>query len=299
MANRDSLQRFIFEKAPIRGEFIHLNDSFQTIVSQHAYPEPLRQLLGEALCVAGLLTAIIKFNGRLTVQFRGKGKLKLLLVQCDNQFHLRGLIKWEGEVSSYEALMDSFQEGVLSIMLDGGLKSRYQGIVAWQGRSLAESIEGYFKNSEQLATKIWLAVDDTCAKGLMLQVIPASDKEATGIEQAIINPHWAHITQQTADLCPADMLKLDYQALLDKLYPEEEIRFFPSIPVAFHCNCSRKRGEDAILLLGRKEAEEELKDKHSIVVTCDFCNKEYVFDPVDVARIFEDEHRPPSDTHLH
>ena len=299
MSDKDLLQRFIFDKVPIRGEFIHLQKSFQTIINQHTYPEPLRKLLGEALCVAGLLSAIIKFNGRLTVQFRGKGKLKLLLAQCDNQFHMRGLAKWEGALS-YQDLMDAFCQGVLVIMLDSSTqKNRYQGIVAWRGNSLAESIEGYFKESEQLATKIWLAVDDHRAAGFLLQIMPASDKKMTTIEQEIINPQWENLTKRTAQLSGKTLLNEDYQAILQKLYPEEEIRIFPDVPIAFHCSCSRKRGEDAILLLGREEAEAELKNNHSIVVTCDFCNKEYIFDSIDVAKIFESKDKPPSNIHLH
>ena len=299
MANNDLLQRFIFDKAPIRGEFIHLKESFQTIVNQHSYPRPIRKLLGEALCVAGLLSAIIKFDGRLTVQFRGKGRLKLLLAQCDNNFRMRGLAKWDGDLS-YDDLMEAFNHGVLVIMLDSGMhKNRYQGIVAWKGNSLVESIEGYFKESEQLATKIWLAVDEHQAAGFLLQIVPASDKELTTIEQKIVNPHWESLTKQTAKLSPIDLLNKDYISILQQIYPEEEIRVFPSVNVSFHCSCSRKRGEDAILILGREEADEELKNNNCIVVTCDFCNKEYFFDKVDVAKIFESKDEPPSNIHLH
>src|SRR5438093_10310945 len=119
MTNKDLLQRFIFDRLPIRGEFIHLQESYQTIINQHPYSQPIRKLLGEALCVAGLLSAIIKFNGRLTVQFRGKGKLKLLLAQCDHNFQMRGLVKYDSEMT-YDDLMASFNEGVLVIMLDSG-----------------------------------------------------------------------------------------------------------------------------------------------------------------------------------
>ena len=299
MLTNDTLQRFIFENAPVRGEFIRLQESFQTIVNQHNYPQALRQLLGEALCVAGLLSAIIKFEGRLTVQFRGKGNLKLLLAQCTNQFHLRGLVKWEGDMS-YDDLMEAFNNGVLVIMLDGGpKKSHYQGVVRWCGNSLVESIEGYFRDSEQLATKIWLSVSDTTAVGYLLQVVPAPQMDVIGIEREIITPHWERMIKLTAKLYPIDLLRIDYHSILKMLYPEEEIRLFPSVPVKFGCTCSRKRGADAILILGREEAEAEIKDKQSIVVTCDFCNKEYIYDRIDVAKIFEGNNLPPTDTHLH
>jgi len=291
----DTLQRFVFEKAPVRGEYIHLEESFQAIMNQHSYPEPIRKLLGEALCVAGLLCAIIKFNGRLTVQFQGKGSLKLLLAQCDNHFHIRGLAKWEGNMS-YTDLMESFNQGVLVIMLDSGPSNRYQGIVSWRGNSLAESIEGYFQNSEQLDTKIWLNVNGKSASGYLLQVIPNPSK---GIENEIIHPHWERITKLTSNMQANELLEHDYQGLLNYLYPDEEIRIFPAVDVQFKCTCSRKRGEDAIAILGREEAEAELKEKQTIVVTCDFCNQEYIFDRIDVMKIFASKDNPPSHTQLH
>lgn len=290
MTKKDTLQRFIFENAPVRGEYIRLEESFQAIINQHPYPEPVRKLLGQALCVAGLLSAIIKFEGRLTVQFRGKGNLKLLLAQCDNQLHIRGLAKWEGELS-YADLMESFNQGVLVIMLDSGPGHRYQGIVSWRGNSLVESIEGYFQDSEQLATKIWLTVNETSAAGLLLQIIPATDSDAL--------PQWERITRHTQSLQPDEMLSLEYQELLNQYYPDEEIRIFQPAQVEFKCTCSRERGENAIFIMGREEAEAELKNNHTIVVTCDFCNHEYVFDRADVTRIFESKGEPPSQTQLH
>jgi molecular chaperone Hsp33 len=299
MKENDTLIRFIFENTPIRGELIRLERSYQEIIEQHPYPEPMRRLIGETLCVAGLLSAIIKFDGRLTVQFRGTGKLKFLLAQCDNAFNLRALAKWDGDLS-YEELMESFSQGVLVIMLDSGINKahQYQGIVAWRGNSLVESIEGYFKDSEQLATKIWLAVDEHHAAGYLLQVVPPTESEAIAISHEVTLPRFDKIIYHTSLVTNDELLQADHEVLLRSLYPAEEIRVFPPDSVAFKCTCTRKRGQDAILILGREEAEDELKDKNSIVVTCDFCNKEYVFDKIEVAKIFED-HRPPTDTHLH
>ncbi|TAK79098.1 MAG: Hsp33 family molecular chaperone HslO [Gammaproteobacteria bacterium] len=297
MTDNDLLQRFIFDSFPIRGEFIRLEESFQTIINQHAYPPPIRRLLGEALCAAGLLSAIIKFDGRLTIQFRGKGKLKLLLAQSDNQFQMRGLVKWDGELTE-EEFTEAFQEGVLVIMLDAGPnKNRYQGIVAWRGHSLAESIEGYFRESEQLATRIWLSVSEQKAAGFLLQMVPGPSRDP--MQEEIMQPQWQHTIKLTSQLNADAMLHEDFETLLRMLYPTEEIRVFPATPVTFHCSCSRKRCEDAILLLGREEAEEELKNKQVIVVTCDFCNKEYVFDRVDVTKIFESNDKPPSNIQIH
>lgn len=302
MADKDSLQRFVFENAPVRGEYVHLEDSYQTIINQHNYPEPLRKLIGEALCAASLMSAIIKFDGRLTVQFRGKGKLKMLLAQCDNNLNMRALAQWDGDLTD-DDLMASFQEGTLGILIDSGpAKGRYQGVVAWRGNSLAESLEGYFKDSEQLSTKIWFSVTDKAAAGLLMQIVPSANKKIEEIESELVKPHWAYAVRMTENLTADDLLNREYEALLTKLFPEEEIRVFPSTPVAFKCTCSRKRGEDAIRLLGEEEAEQELLGKNSIVVTCDFCNQQYIFDRSDVVRIFhdeDDEEPPPTNIQLH
>lgn len=297
MKERDNLQRFIFENAPVRGEFIHLAESFQTIISQHSYPPAVQQLLGEALCVAGLLTAIIKFKGRLSVQFRGKGKLKMLLAQCDDKFSLRGLVQYDGDLS-YEDLMQSFNDGVLMITLspDKSTKS-YQGVVAWRGNSLVESIEGYFRDSEQLATRLWLSVDKDFAAGLLLQVMPGDESASYALEREMVDMQWSRLTSASEQIEKADLLHLGYESLLRKLYPHEDVRVFEQQPVAFRCTCTRKRGEDAILLLGKEDAEEEINEKQVLVVTCDFCNKAYEFDKVDVATIFAN--RGPTSADLH
>lgn len=297
MAHSDTLQRFIFENLPVRGEIIHLEQSFQTIVEQHNYPLSVRQLLGEALAVAGLLSAILKFAGRLTVQFRGVGKLKMLLAQCDNQFRMRGLVQYEGIAPTEAELTASFSEGVLAIMLDADAsQQRYQGIVSFKGNSLAESIEGYFQDSEQLKTKICLSVNDKHALGCLLQLIPGKQETST-LETQI--PEWQTVSTQLNATTLSDLLNMDNASFLHKYFPSEDIRLFDAIPVHFHCGCTRASGENAILLLGKEEAEAELKKHQLITVTCDFCNREYHFDRDDVIAIFEDDKSPPTSTHIH
>jgi molecular chaperone Hsp33 len=287
MKKTDILQRFIFDNAPIRGEYIHLHHSYQTILEQHPYPPPLRRLLGEALCVAGMLSAIIKFEGRLTVQFRGHGKLKLLLAQCNSQFEMRGLAKWEDDLTEAD-LEQSFHQGVLVIMLDAAAnKAPYQGIVNWRGASLAESIQGYFQESEQLATKLWLTVEEKSAAGLLLQIIPANEKGLSTLEQEIVMPQWQEAVNLTDKSVTDHLCEDDFQTLIQHVYPNQDIRIFPEQDLSFRCTCSRSRGEEAILLLGREEAFAELKNKKSIVVTCDFCNTRYIYDKNEVEDLFK------------
>jgi molecular chaperone Hsp33 len=299
MKKEDNLQRFLFENLSVRGEMVQLSDAFQQITLQHDYPPLIKRILGEALVLVSLLMGIIKFDGRLTLQFQNKTGLKLLMAQSDQDFHLRALAQWSGELNEDELLND-LKQGILMIMMDPDASTqRYQGIVSWRGNSLAESIEGYFRDSEQLATRIWLAVDDKQAAGLLLQVMP--EQASQGKDEALSTQadDWEHLVHLASTIKRQELLELDTATVLHRLFVEEDIRMFEPSAVSFRCTCSSKRGESAILLLGEAEAEAELNDKQVIVVKCDFCGKEYNFDRVDVANIFRQGGTPPASTQIH
>jgi molecular chaperone Hsp33 len=300
MKNKDILQKFLFENVPVRGVFSHLDKTYQTIISQHDYSPVLRQFLGEALVLVSLLSATIKFAGRLTIQFQGSGNLKLLLVQANQNFHLRGLIQVSQELQTHDELLAELKQGVLVITMDpDDSTQRYQGIVAWKGNSLKESIEGYFRDSEQLLTRIWLAVDKTRACGMLIQSMPETRKlETKFTAMPSDHPDWEHILHLTSTIKANELLNLDNPTILHRLYNQEDVRLFEPAPVIFRCTCSLKRGENAILMLGRKEAEEELHDKQKIVVTCEFCGSEFSFDRVDVEMIFRRGDDLPSSSSL-
>ena len=295
MNNNETIQRFIFGNASVRGELFRIDRTFQTIMEQHKYPPIIRQILGEILVVAGLLTASIKFKGRLTVQFQGPGKVKLLLAQCNNDYQLRGLAQWTDSLEKDE-LIANLQQGTLAIIMDseerGG--TRYQGLVAFKGESLAESVEEYFAKSEQIPTRLWLAVNEHRAGGLLIQTMP-NEMEKLG-KKAYQDPDWNRIVLQSTSIKADDLLKVDNEFLLQTLYPTEEIQLFSPIPVSFGCTCSVARGEKALMMLGKKEVEEELHEKQKIIVSCEFCSKEYIFDRVDAARIFSQGSNPDSST---
>jgi molecular chaperone Hsp33 len=295
MKNQDKLQRFLFENVFVRGEIAHLNNSYDTILEQHDYPLLIRRLVGEALVLVSLLTGMIKFKGRLSLQFQGPTGLKLLLAQSNQDLNIRALAQWDGELNE-EQLLEDLKKGVLAIIMDpDNTTQRYQGMVSFRGNSLAQSMEGYFNDSEQLPTRIWLAVDEHKAAGLLLQTLPYPDKELPEAVQAA----WEHLTILTDTVKPEELLNLETETLLHRLYVEEDIRMYEPADITFKCTCSLERGQNAILLLGRTEAEEELNEKQVIVVQCDFCNKEYIFDRVDVENIFRQGGLPPSSTQIH
>jgi molecular chaperone Hsp33 len=299
MKNKDQLQRFLFENTSVRGEIVHLDTTCQDILLKHDYPPFIQRILSEALVLVSLLMGIIKLNGRITLQFQNQFGLKLLLAQINQSFEMRALAQWD-EALTEETLLKSMQQGVLVIMMDPDASTqRYQGIVAWRGTTLRESIEGYFRDSEQLATRIWLAIGEQSAAGLLLQVMPEDEKKRQVTEHEMMNPDWEHLVHITETIKPEELLELDFKTVLHRLFHEEDLRLFDPFDISFKCTCSRKRGENAILLLGEEEAQQELLEHQAIIVRCDFCNDEFVFDKVDVANIFRQGGSASSSTLIH
>lgn len=280
MNNKDLIQRFLFETRSTRGEWVRLTHTYQTIVDQHHYPPVIKKLIGEMLVVTSLISAILKFKGRVSVQFQGKEQLKLLFAESDHEFGVRAFAQFSETIDEQD-LLNAFKEGMMVITMDPIEGKRYQGVVNWQGNSIAESIEGYFRDSEQLQTRLWVAVNHDEAAGLLLQVLPAENKNPDEM-----NEGFSHLAILTDTITETELLTLDIQTLLHRLYSEEDVRLFEGQSVVFRCRCSRERSENALVLLGRKEAELELKNNKQVVVTCEFCGKEYLFEADDIARIF-------------
>ncbi len=281
----DILERFTFENKPLRGEYVHLQTSIQAILSQHPYSQPMKRLLAESLAIVSLLSAMIKLNGRITLQFQGKNGFKFLLAQANSKHEIRGLIKHEkeGATLSYDQIIHLMKEGLLVVMLelDEHPGNPYQGIVEWRGESLTEAIEAYFENSEQLLTRIWLHFDAEkhTISGCMLQALPTQDNQ--------INIDFFKIAQQLEKTWYQHDDFSHAKSLLTAACPEDDIQLFLPIAMRFKCTCSKNHSEQAIRLLGQIETEDEIKKNGTIVVTCEFCAERYQFDRIDVAAIFK------------
>lgn len=271
---RDSLRRFIFEQLPVQGRHVHLDASWRAVLEHQNYPAAVRNLLGEACAASALLAATLKFDGMLTLQIRGGASVPLLVVQCTSGFNLRGLAHWRGDVDDAAGIKSLVGDGQLAITIEQHQKvERYQGIVPLEGDSLAASLEGYFARSEQLQTRLWLRADRECAAGFLLQVMP--DREASA-------DAWQHVTVLADTLKPAELGGLPAQALLHRLYHEDDVRLFGAAPVAFRCRCSRARIEATLRGLGAAEVRGIVSELGKVHVDCEFCGRGYDFDKVDV-----------------
>ncbi|MDQ2068751.1 Hsp33 family molecular chaperone HslO [Natronospira bacteriovora] len=276
----DSLHRFLFEEAPVRGELVHLDSSWQAALEHSDYPAPVRSLLGQAMAAASLLASTLKFEGAMTLQVQGDGPVSLMVVQCSSELVIRGTAQVQSEVASTAGFRELLGEGTMAITIEQqGQSERYQGIVPMEGDDLATCLEAYFDRSEQLPTRLWLTADSDAASGLLLQLVPGEDEGGEGWNRVIT----------LADTVKGEELRvLPARQLLHRLYHEENLRLFEARPVSFRCTCSREKIVDVLRRLGQEEIEEVLEEQGQVQVACEFCGRHYYFDRVDAAALFID-----------
>lgn len=279
MRTKDTLQRFLFEEHPIRGGLVRLDSTFRAARDCHAYPLALAHFLGEALAASALLSASIKHHESLILQVQGDGPVRLIVAQCTGERSLRGLVRWTGSVHD-KTLTDACRNGLLVITIDPGKgQERYQGMVQLVGSSLAQAIESYFVQSEQLRTRLWLVADERSAAGLFLQRVPGDPADPDA---------WSRVQELGSTITSRELLELPNYELLYRLFHEEDLRVFESEVVTFGCRCSRERIARVLHSLGRGEIEAVLHQEGHVSVTCEFCNRTYQFDAVDVSQLFVD-----------
>ncbi|MFN3582018.1 MAG: Hsp33 family molecular chaperone HslO [Pseudomonas sp.] len=283
MSFQDSTQRFLFEHADVRGELVSLDQSYQEVLSKHPYPAPVKDLLGEMLAAAVLLSTTIKFEGLLILQASSQGPLSTLMVECSSSQAVRAIARYQDDLSG-QTLQELMPNGMLAITIDPDNGQRYQGIVSLEGASLAEALNGYFENSEQLATRFRLQADGQRARGFLLQALPA-DRQKDAEQRT---ETWEHLNILAGTLKAEELATLDNQTLLHRLFHEEDMRLFPPAAVRFECSCSEQRSANALISLGRDDALALLSEQGGeIEIDCQFCNSHYRFAQGDVEALFD------------
>ena len=288
----DTLQKFLFEHAPIRGEIVRLDAVWRSVIERHNYPPILRDLMGELCAAAALLAATLKLKGSLVLQIHGKGAVQLLVVECSGDLEMRATAKWEGELP-HGSLRDLVGDGRFVITLDPkDGKQAYQGIVALEGESIAGILRNYMTRSEQLETRLWLVANEKCAAGMLLQKLP-EQPDALDVDV------WDRASRLADTLKPDELLTLTAGELVHRLYHEEDIRLFDAQAVTFHCTCSRENVANMLRMLGRAEIDSIIEERGDVEVHCEFCNQHYVFDRVDADAVFSDIMAVSSNQTLH
>ena len=306
MHDRDCLHRFIFEQYPIRGHLVHLDASWRALIEHRDYPPAIRDTLGEAVAASLLLAATIKFEGVLSLQLQGDGPVHLMLAQCTSGLGVRGLARCRdgvylgagtgvsigpatGARGGAMVIADLIGTGNLTVTLetDDG-SQRYQGIVPFEGQRLAEALQVYFENSEQLPTRLWLHADAAGASGMLIQRLPNGDAppRADVMDIAAVDDAWRRLQLIGETLTPEELSTLGDEQILHRLFNEDDVRLYEPAPVYFRCRCSRERVASMLQGLGEAETRSVLKERGEVEVRCDFCNRAYLFDAVDVAQLF-------------
>jgi len=317
------LHKFLFEGLPVRGMVVRLTDAWTEILRRRAsntssgpYAAPVQEMLGEMTAAAALMQSNIKFDGSLVLQIFGDGPVKVAVVEVQPDLSLRATATVTEAVSGDSRLSQMVNvnnQGRCAITLDPKTKfpgqQPYQGVVPLfddHGRpieKLSAVLEHYMLQSEQLDTTLVLAANDTVAAGLLIQRLPmagagnlaGSMVSKENEDQIGLNEHYNRIAMLASSLKQEELLTLDVDTILRRLFWEEQItRFEPLMGETaprFVCSCSRERVAKMIQSLGREEAESILEERGDIEVACEFCGVQYRFDPVDAAQLFTDSAR--------
>jgi molecular chaperone Hsp33 len=278
----DVLDRFLFENRSIRGEIVTLEGSFQSILATADYPEFVQSLIGELMVTASLLTATLKFEGEIALQIQSEGPIKYIVINGTNEQKLRGVARWDEAISVHPiSFVECFTNGILAITLTPKNGQRYQGMVALDKSSLAECVEDYFLQSEQLLTKVFLTSrlgNNPKAAGLLIQVVPTSSESSNVSE----NPDFEHVAHIANTVSSLEILDLTHTEMIHRLYHDETIRIFEPQVVEFLCDCSRQRSAGALKSLQEDELLAIIAEDGNIKMDCQFCHNVYLFDEIDV-----------------
>ena len=291
MSDTDLVRRFVLERHPIRGHAVRLSQAWQVLREHQDYPPAVQQLLGEAIGAVLLLAATLKFDGVLTLQMQGKGLVNLLVAQCTHDFKVRGMARHD-RIADVEAGVETgFRslagEGQIVVTVEATDRaSSYQGVVPITGNSLAESLEAYFQQSEQLPTRVLLAASANVVAGMLVQRIPGAGGTQVQLDQAALESAWQKADDAMSGLAPAQLLEDDVEQRLVDMFGVDEVRVFSGHEVKFECRCSRERVANVLRSLGVEEVRSVIAEQGACTVTCEFCQKPYKFDAIDVEQLF-------------
>jgi molecular chaperone Hsp33 len=279
----DALARFLLPEAGVRGVHVRLDEAWQEIRERAEYPPAVAEMLGEAAAAAALFTGHAKVDGRLSVQLRGEGALRTLFAECTAAGTLRGIAQLaEDDTSPVSRDLRELGPGaMLAITIEsrgapGREPMRYQGVVALETDSLATAFEQYFRQSEQLPTRLLLAADEHHAAGLMLQKLPGDEGDEDG---------WNRASVLFDTLTPHELLQWPAETLLSRLFQEDGVRLLGDKPLRFACSCSRERVAAMLESLGPDEARAAVIGG-SANIRCEFCGQAYRFSADEVEALF-------------
>jgi molecular chaperone Hsp33 len=277
----NEVQGFLLEDCRVRGALVRLSETWQQVTAQHAYPRELKALLGEGVAAAVLLANGLKHQPRVSLQLQSEGPLTLLLIQCSGTMDVRGMAQWR----RYTAGESLLGRGRLAVNLDTGARfGLFQGIVPLVGNRLEQCLEAYFRQSEQLPTRLVLTCAGDAVAGLLLQALPEEDSGDDALGRL------------GRGIARDALLDTPAEQLLPMLFEDHRIRLFEPRPVRHDCRCTPDRLADIARLLGEAELKSLLAERGHVEMTCEFCNRRFCYDAEGVEAILRGG-APPSRLH--
>ncbi|AXV64079.1 Hsp33 family molecular chaperone HslO [Pseudoalteromonas lipolytica] len=278
---QDLLHRYIFDQLDVRGELVQIENTYQEMIANHNYPAPVQALLGELLVATCLLTATLKFEGEIAVQLQGDGPVKYAVINGDDKQNMRGIARLQGEVQG-STIKDLIGNGYMVITITPTKGERYQGIVPLEHDTLDKCLESYFEQSEQLKTRLWFATEIAAgsakAAGLFLQVLPVNKDKSV--------EDFTHLEAISNTIKDEELLNLDANTVLTRLYHEDNPQLFEPQSINFRCGCSRDKTIAALVNIGQDALLDDVKEKGEVKISCHYCLKDYVFNEQDIKAIF-------------
>lgn len=284
----DLRQRFYIEESPVRGEVVHLEEALQTILAQRDYAPAVQVLLGEMLSATALLASTLKIQGRISLQIQAQGSFKWAMAECNHLGEVRALADFEedlrfAEGESSATVLAALVKPVLFINIEPEFGERYQGIVPLDRPSLAGCLMQYYDLSAQIPTRIVLASTAQAAGGLLIQLLPRNNEEE---QRKIDEDIWPRLTILTETLKANELIQLDAQEILYRLYNEEEVRLPEVEQLQFACTCSKEKCANALQQIGIDAVRETLEVQNPITMDCQFCNTRYTFSAEQALSLF-------------
>jgi molecular chaperone Hsp33 len=308
----DAVLPFAVEALDVRGRVVRLGDALDTLVSRHGYPDAVARVIGEAAALTALLGSSLKFEGRFQLQTKSDGPIDLLVVDYDAPDRLRAYARFDADrvaVTTADGPVgsgDLLGHGHLALTIDQGPEmSRYQGVVALEGQSLEEVAHQYFRQSEQIPTRVRLAVAEQFgggehgyrAGGLMIQFLPTSpDRMRQGdldpgdapaghaIGEFAEDDAWVEARTLVETVEDHELIDpgVASERLLYRLFHERGVRVFEAQELREACRCSRERVMTVMARFSPEDRRDMVGDDGRIGVTCEFCSRTYDFDPAEV-----------------
>ena len=277
----DVLIPFLFEDQAVRGAVVSIDSGIDTMLGPREYPAGLRTIIAQACAAMPLLATHLKSEGKINLQFQGEGGVSLLVAQVDHELTVRGTAKFDERAErgdgSFTALL---ADGRLALILEPKQgQQHYQAIVPVAGESLARALEAYFRQSEQLETRLLLAASEHRLTGVLVQRMP----EQSGRD----SDYWQHVGALLDTLSEEEMLAEAASTILHRLFHGEDLRVFEPRPVALRCQCSHASISGMLVGLGRDELQPVLDERGEVEVTCEFCGRSYSYSPTEIETLLD------------